>query len=251
MQNNPFALRSAALVLTLGSFVTGATLTTASATGTERDFLNQEAGVDTGSQNNQRVDAQTPQSQRIDQRADAPTRPNRRKPVQTASLFPVFETQPEAAPARRRAAPARTPALAPALAPSLAPSLAPAGDANINAMVDRYAAAAGVPAHLARGVVRVESNFNPRVTGRAGEVGLMQIKYQTARGIGFTGTRAQLYDPATNLEWGMKYLAQAYRLGGNTDCGAVLRYQAGHGATRMTGAAQAYCAKIRRQNAAN
>jgi soluble lytic murein transglycosylase-like protein len=231
MQMNGFALRSAALVLTLGSFVTGTTITTASATGTEREFLNQEAGINTRPDVNPRVDAQTPQTPRTGPQ----TRQDRRKPVKTASLFPAFETEPEAAPAPRAAAPA----------------LAPAADANISAMVDRYAAAAGVPAHLARGVVRVESNFNPRVTGRAGEVGLMQIKYQTARGMGFTGTRAQLYDPATNLEWGMKYLAQAYRLGGNTDCGAVLRYQAGHGAKRMTGAAQAYCAKIRRQNAAN
>lgn len=118
-------------------------------------------------------------------------------------------------------------------------------------LVDRHAAAAGVPASFARAVVRIESNYNPRATGRAGEVGLMQIKYQTARGLGYTGTRAQLYDPDTNLRWGMKYLAQAWKLGGNTHCGAVLRYQAGHGATRATAASNAYCSKVRRHMAAN
>jgi soluble lytic murein transglycosylase-like protein len=128
-------------------------------------------------------------------------------------------------------------------------SAAPAsggGNAGILALVDRYAQAAGVPIALARAVVRIESNFNPRITGRAGEVGLMQIKHQTARGMGFTGTRAELYDPETNLRFGMLYLAQAARLAGGETCGAVLRYQGGLGARRMTGAASKYCAEARR-----
>ncbi len=104
-----------------------------------------------------------------------------------------------------------------------------AGNDNVIALIDRYAAANNIPAAFARAVVRVESNFNPRATGRAREVGLMQIKFETARGIGFTGTREQLYDPATNLEWGMKYLAMSWKLGGNTPCGAVMKYQGGHG----------------------
>lgn len=120
------------------------------------------------------------------------------------------------------------------------------GNAGILALVDRYAQAAGVPIALARAVVRIESNFNPRITGRAGEVGLMQIKHQTARGMGFTGTRAKLYDPETNLRFGMLYLAQAARLAGGETCGAVLRYQGGLGARRMTGAASKYCAEARR-----
>lgn len=139
-----------------------------------------------------------------------------------------------------------------ALLPQVQPEAAPAAaNSQIVALIDRHAAAAGVPASFARAVVRIESNYNPRATGRAGEVGLMQIKYQTARGLGFTGTRAQLYDPDTNLRWGMKYLALAWKLGGNTHCGAVLRYQAGHGATRATAASNAYCSKVRRHMAAN
>lgn len=137
------------------------------------------------------------------------------------------------------------------LSPALQPQTAPAANTQMAALVDRHAAAAGVPASFARAVVRIESNYNPRATGRAGEVGLMQIKYQTARGLGYTGTRAQLYDPDTNLRWGMKYLALAWKLGGNTHCGAVLRYQAGHAATRATAASNAYCAKVRRHMAAN
>lgn len=116
---------------------------------------------------------------------------------------------------------------------------------HIITLIDKHAAANGIPAAFARAIVRIESNFNPRATGRQREVGLMQIKYETARGIGFTGTREELYDPDTNLKWGMKYLAMSWKLGGATPCGAVLRYQAGHAATQPTTASKAYCAKVR------
>lgn len=129
------------------------------------------------------------------------------------------------------------------------PANAPVAPANTNnaeivALIDKHAGANGLPAAFARAVVRIESNFNPRVTGQAGEVGLMQIKYETARGIGYTGTRADLYNPDTNLQWGMKYLAMSWKLGGNTPCGAVLKYQAGHGAMQPTAASRIYCAKV-------
>ncbi|TCT13492.1 transglycosylase-like protein with SLT domain [Tepidamorphus gemmatus] len=115
--------------------------------------------------------------------------------------------------------------------------------------IARHARSAGVPVELAMAVVRIESNHDPRARGRAGEIGLMQIKPQTARGLGFSGPAAALYDPDTNLKWGMKYLAGAYRLAGGDTCGTILRYQAGHGARRMTAAASAYCGKVKRHMA--
>jgi soluble lytic murein transglycosylase-like protein len=131
-----------------------------------------------------------------------------------------------------------------ALSP-LTPSATNSDTAPILALIDKHAAAAGLPAAFARAIVRIESNFNPRATGSQREVGLMQIKYETARGIGFTGTREQLYDPDTNLQWGMKYLAMSWKLGGSTPCGAVMKYQGGHGVTRMSPGANAYCAKVK------
>jgi soluble lytic murein transglycosylase-like protein len=95
------------------------------------------------------------------------------------------------------------------------------------ALIATHAAANGIPVALAQAVVRHESNFNPRVTGRAGEIGLMQIKLQTARGLGYTGSRKALYDPATNIKWGMKYLGQARKLAGGSECGTLSRYNAG------------------------
>ncbi len=116
---------------------------------------------------------------------------------------------------------------------------------SLTAIVDREATAHGVPVALARAVVRVESSWNPRETGDVGEVGLMQIKHNTARLLGFAGSRAELYDPKTNVRWGMKYLAGAYKLANGNVCKTALKYQGGHAATRMTGTASRYCSKLR------
>ena len=120
-----------------------------------------------------------------------------------------------------------------------------ADPAALAAIVDREATALGVPLAIARAVVRIESRWNPRVTGRAGEVGLFQIKHASARAMGFTGSRAELYDPATNARHGMRYLAEAWRLAGGDLCRTALKYQGGHFANRMTGAASAYCGRMR------
>ena len=112
-------------------------------------------------------------------------------------------------------------------------------------IVDRHAAWHSLPTDLARAVVQVESSWNPMTTGAAGEVGLMQIKPDTARYLGYRGSREHLYEPDTNVRWGMKYLAGAWKLADGDICQTVLRYQAGHGATAMTGAASAYCARVR------
>ncbi|MEK1887593.1 MAG: transglycosylase SLT domain-containing protein [Phyllobacterium sp.] len=118
-------------------------------------------------------------------------------------------------------------------------------------IINSYAASYGVPAALANAVVRVESNYQPNMTGSAGEIGLMQIKYETARGLGYTGTRQALYNPEENIRWGMKYLAGAHKLGNGTTCGTILRYNAGHGATRMNPVSANYCAKVKVEMASN
>ena len=113
-------------------------------------------------------------------------------------------------------------------------------------IIARHAAANGVPVELAHAVVRVESNYRADARGRAGEVGLMQIKPATARGLGYSGSTKGLYDPETNIRWGMKYLGKAYKLGGGNTCGTILKYNAGHGAKRMNPISAAYCSKVKR-----
>jgi soluble lytic murein transglycosylase-like protein len=116
--------------------------------------------------------------------------------------------------------------------------------AAMRPLIAKYAATHGVPVGLADAVVRVESRYNPHARNGA-NVGLTQINPLTARSLGYAGSAAGLMDPETNLNYGIKYLGGAYKLAGGDTCGAILRYQAGHRATRMTGAAQSYCSKVK------
>lgn len=124
------------------------------------------------------------------------------------------------------------------------PLAAPAGSEGLRALVARHAAANGVPFSLADAVVRIESRYNPRASN-AGNYGLMQIRHQTARGVGYSGGAAGLLDADTNARYAMKYLGQAYKLAGGDTCRTVMKYQSGHMATRMSGANRTYCAKVR------
>jgi len=114
-----------------------------------------------------------------------------------------------------------------------------------NALIARHAARQGIPVKLAHAVVRVESNYNARARGRAGEIGLMQLLPATARGIGYRGKMRNLYDPNTNLIWGMKYLGKAYRRAGGNVCGTIMRYNAGLYAKRQTRQTARYCRRVK------
>jgi soluble lytic murein transglycosylase-like protein len=122
-----------------------------------------------------------------------------------------------------------------------------ASSASYNTIISRYARSYGVPVNLAHAIIRIESNYRANARGRAGEIGLMQIKLSTARMMGYSGSRKGLYNPETNLKYGMKYLAMAHNLGGGSTCGTVLKYNAGHGAKRMNRVSSRYCAKVKRQ----
>ncbi|MET3589548.1 soluble lytic murein transglycosylase-like protein [Bartonella silvatica] len=112
-------------------------------------------------------------------------------------------------------------------------------------LIAKFANKYRVPVNLAHAVVRVESNYKARTKGAAGEIGLMQIKPSTARGMGFSGSIQDLYDPATNLEYGMRYLARAHKLSGGNTCGTILKYNAGHAAKKMNSISAKYCLKVK------
>ena len=118
--------------------------------------------------------------------------------------------------------------------------------ARIDGLIARHAMAEGVPVQLALAVVRTESNYRVKARGRAGEVGLMQIKPATARSIGYRGSTSRLYDPATNIKWGMKYLGQARRLAGGSTCGTAMRYNGGLATRRLSRSTSSYCSKVKR-----
>lgn len=123
---------------------------------------------------------------------------------------------------------------------------APGG--GLRKLVAKLAVEYGVPFILADAVIRIESRYTAKVV-HAGNYGLMQIRAQTARGMGYTGAAAGLLNPETNLRVGLKYLAEAYRLGHGDTCQTVMRYQSGLGATHFSSANRAYCARARSMSA--
>lgn len=116
-----------------------------------------------------------------------------------------------------------------------------------HAIINLYASSYGVPVSLAHAVIRVESNYRVDARGSAGEVGLMQIKPATARMMGYSGSIEDLFNPETNIKYGMKYLGLAHQLGGGATCQTILKYNAGHAAKRMNPISAAYCSKVKRQ----
>ena len=108
------------------------------------------------------------------------------------------------------------------------PQGARAQRAEYDALVATLAAANGVPAVLVHRVIVRESRYQPSLVGRGGTIGLMQIKLPTARGLGYTGDAAGLRDPNTNLTYGIKYLAGAYRAANGDHIRAMHYYASGY-----------------------
>jgi hypothetical protein len=96
-----------------------------------------------------------------------------------------------------------------------------------DALVAKHAAANGVPEHLVRRVIKIESRGNPRVISK-GNFGLMQIRLGTARAMGYRGDANGLLDADTNMTYAVKYLAGAYRAAGGNADRAVSNYQRGY-----------------------
>ncbi|MFZ2101164.1 MAG: lytic transglycosylase domain-containing protein [Oricola sp.] len=98
---------------------------------------------------------------------------------------------------------------------------------TMDAMIARYSAEYGVPETLVHRVVRRESTYNPRAK-KGGHYGLMQIKPETARTMGYSGSDSGLYDAETNLKYGVKYLRGAWLLANGSEDRAVQLYSAGY-----------------------
>ena len=99
-----------------------------------------------------------------------------------------------------------------------------ARDAQYDALVAAHARANNVPEALVHRMIVRESGYRPHLVSH-GNIGLMQIKLGTARGLGYTGTSEGLRDPDTNLTWAVKYLAGAYRAA-NSDHKRAMHYYA-------------------------
>src|SRR4051812_2038111 len=116
--------------------------------------------------------------------------------------------------------------LAAACALTAVPHAGLAQQADFQAMAAAHAKSNDVPEALVHRVIMRESKYNAGLVGRGGTIGLMQIKLATARGVGYSGTAEGLRDPDTNLTYGIKYLAGAFRAA-HGDHNRAVRYYAG------------------------
>lgn len=103
----------------------------------------------------------------------------------------------------------------------------PTRAANLDGLISRYSGQYDVPESLVRRVIARESSYNP--AARNGPyLGLMQIRHDTARSMGYRGDAAGLLDAETNLKYAVKYLAGAYVVGGRNQDQAVRNYSRGY-----------------------
>src|SRR5258707_11939576 len=117
--------------------------------------------------------------------------------------------------------------------------------ATVRALVEQEVQKTGLPADIADAVVHVESNYNPSVIGGVGEIGLMQIRPETAAMLGFRGSAEELAKPETNIHYGVTYLSKAWRLPNGDLCRTLMKYRAGHGEEVMTKHSVNYCNRAR------
>lgn len=101
----------------------------------------------------------------------------------------------------------------------------PVSSATIPELVEKTSRAHNVDPLLVDSLIRVESNYNPNAVSPKGAEGLMQLMPPTARMLGVDDS----FDPAQNIEAGVKYLKYLQDLY-KDDRLALAAYNAGPGA---------------------
>jgi hypothetical protein len=98
----------------------------------------------------------------------------------------------------------------------------------ITKIIEKYSKIYQVPASLLHRVVHRESRYNPNAYNKRGYFGLMQIKYNTAKSMGYDGAPAGLFDAETNIKFAAKYLRGAWLVSDSREDDAVRLYARGY-----------------------
>lgn len=98
----------------------------------------------------------------------------------------------------------------------------------ISRLISKYAKLYEVPESLLHRVVHRESRYNPSAYNKRGYFGLMQIKYNTAKSMGYDGPANGLFDAETNIKYAAKYLRGAWVVADNKEDDAVRLYARGY-----------------------
>lgn len=109
----------------------------------------------------------------------------------------------------------------------LGPQSVEARSPELDSLIARYSDHYGVPEDLVRRVVKRESNFRPEAKNGP-YLGLMQIRHDTARGMGYDGPAGGLLDAETNLKYAVKYLRGAWLVAGGDPDRSVRLYSRGY-----------------------
>ena len=113
---------------------------------------------------------------------------------------------------------------------SLAPAVPePLAGVPFTEIIERVSAEQGVSARLVRALIQVESAYHHDARSRKGAMGLMQLMPDTARRYAV----ANPYDPASNIEGGIKHLKTLLQR--FTLPLALAAYNAGEGAVQRYG----------------
>lgn len=93
--------------------------------------------------------------------------------------------------------------------------------------IEKLSRAHGVPEALIHRVIMRESKYAPHLTNH-GHYELMQIKLDTAKGMGYGGGAKGLLDGETNLTYAIPYLANAWLAADHDENRAVQLYAGGY-----------------------